>query len=215
MIDAAPSASAERGAEGDAERGAEGDADVAGQAVAAAGAAGEAFGPEQAAHARSRERQPHAWPSWIRTLPRRAPRCGCQGQASIRGGRVQCRQPAWRDGLARPTVEVGPPSASASRKRPAPDAPAAEWVEYRRAKRGAKVHSAEPPAKRGSSSKGFGITADLSEPDCVADSVLTRLYDKFIGRGSPQCWLGPWRPPPGMKPGPEPRASTEHAMLEY
>ena len=30
-----------------------------------------------------------------------------------------------------------------------------------------------------------------------------RLYDEFIGRGTPQCWLGPWRPPPRMKPGPE------------
>ena len=93
-------------------------------------------------------------------------------------------------------------SASASRKRPAPDAPAAEWVEYRRAKRGME--------------KGFGITADLPEPndfflqdgqgswlarvvlDCVGDSVLTRLYD-----GTPQCWLGPWRPPERMKPGRE------------
>ena len=80
-----------------------------------------------------RERRLAAWPS-CRCL-RRAPRCGCQGQASIRGGRVQCRQPVWRDGRGGHTepshrsssggcsiVEVGPPSASASRKRPAPDA---------------------------------------------------------------------------------------------
>ena len=42
-------------------RGAEGDADVTGQAVAATGAAGEAFGPEQTAcDSRGRERQPHS-----------------------------------------------------------------------------------------------------------------------------------------------------------
>ena len=162
-----------------------GDADVTGQAVAAASAAGEAFGPEQTTHdSRGRERQPHGRiegvsgsprPSWrkesapvTRGYPSSKVPATCSSMWLPRAGKhprrprpvpgsqlgeTDASHRSLREG--RPTVEVGLPSASASRKRPAPDAPAAECRAKK--KRGAFCETAREAGQRRGRHKLQGI----------------------------------------------------------